>query len=159
MSAPPLHPGLVLKQRFLEPLGLSASALSHATGMPRSRLSLLLAGRRGITADTAHRLALAFGTAPQLWMDLQTAWELAQHAVDPTEIAPLRTEGFLIGPEGATPIPPPRPHSAPSALVRVSAEARARIMAQAALLPPAAPHRHTHVTYPDGQQAWVSQES
>lgn len=73
---PPVHPGEILKEEFLKPLGLSAYALANATGMPRTRISDILLGRRGITADTALRLARYFGTDAQSWLNLQTRYDL-----------------------------------------------------------------------------------
>ena len=73
---PPVHPGEILKAEFLEPVGLSVNALSRAIGVPRTRLNDIVLGRRGITADTALRLARYFGVSAQLWMNLQSHYEL-----------------------------------------------------------------------------------
>ncbi|MFZ5834201.1 MAG: HigA family addiction module antitoxin [Pseudomonadota bacterium] len=73
---PPVHPGEILKKEFLEPLALSAYALAGATGMPRTRINDILLGRRGISADTALRLARYFGTDAQSWLNLQTRYDL-----------------------------------------------------------------------------------
>jgi addiction module HigA family antidote len=73
---PPVHPGEILKADFMEPLGLSASALSRAIGVPRTRLNDIVLGRRGITADTAMRLARYFGIGARFWMNLQSHYEL-----------------------------------------------------------------------------------
>ena len=74
---PPVHPGEVLSEEFLIPLGLSARALAERIGVPPNRVSTIAAGKRGITGDTALRLADAFGTTPEFWMNLQKNWELA----------------------------------------------------------------------------------
>ncbi len=71
----PVHPGEVLREE-LDTLGLSANALARALGVPVNRITLILNGQRGITADTALRLARYFGTTPQLWLNLQQTWEL-----------------------------------------------------------------------------------
>ena len=71
----PIHPGEVLREE-LEELGLSANALAQALDVPANRVSAILRGQRGITADTALRLARFFGTTPQLWMNLQKTYEL-----------------------------------------------------------------------------------
>lgn len=71
----PVHPGEVLRDE-LETIGLSANALSKALGVPVNRITAILNGQRGITADTALRLARYFGTTPQLWLNLQQAYEL-----------------------------------------------------------------------------------
>lgn len=75
-NIPPIHPGEILKVDFLEPLGLSVSALSHAIKVPRTRLNDIARGRRGITADTAMRLGRYFGVSAQFWMNLQSHYEL-----------------------------------------------------------------------------------
>ena len=72
----PVHPGEVLAEEFLRPLGLSASALARRIGVPGNRVSEIAAGRRAVTGDTALRLAAAFGTTPEFWMNLQSRWEL-----------------------------------------------------------------------------------
>lgn len=71
------HPGAVLRADFLEPLGLSANALALALRVPAPRISELVRGRRGVTPDTALRLAQAFGTSAEFWMGLQAAHDLA----------------------------------------------------------------------------------
>jgi len=60
------------------PLDLSANALAARVGVPGNRISMIVAGKRGVTGDTALRLAAAFGTTPEFWMNLQQAWELAE---------------------------------------------------------------------------------
>jgi addiction module HigA family antidote len=73
----PVHPGEVLAEDFLAPLGLSANALARRIGVPGNRVSMIVAGKRGVTGDTALRLAAAFGTTPEFWMNLQKGYELA----------------------------------------------------------------------------------
>ena len=73
----PVHPGEVLAEEFLIPLGLSSNALAKRIGVPANRVSMIAARKRGITGDTALRLAEAFGTTPEFWMNLQKSWELA----------------------------------------------------------------------------------
>ncbi len=72
-----VHAGEVLRDQPDE-LGLSANALSEALGVPVNRVTMILNGRRGVSADTARRLARYFGTAPQLRMNLQKTWEFRQ---------------------------------------------------------------------------------
>ena len=72
----PLHPGQFLASRFLEPLGLSQEALARELGISRRRVNEIVNGRRGLTADTALRLAHYFKTGPELWLHLQAAWDL-----------------------------------------------------------------------------------
>ena len=73
----PVHPGEVLRDE-LDELGLSANALSKALGVPVNRVTMILNGQRGVSADTALRLARYFGTTPELWLNLQKTWELRQ---------------------------------------------------------------------------------
>lgn len=72
----PIHPGEVLKHDFMDPLGLSSNALAEALGVTPARINEIVRGRRGITADTALRLARYFGTDAQSWMNLQDQYEL-----------------------------------------------------------------------------------
>ena len=71
----PVHPGEILGEE-IEELGLSANALAKALDVPTNRITAILKGQRGITADTALRLSRYFGTTPQLWQNLQKAFEL-----------------------------------------------------------------------------------
>ena len=73
----PIHPGEVLKHDFMEPFALSSAALARAIGVTPARINEILRGRRGLTADTALRLARYFGTDAQSWMNLQDRYELA----------------------------------------------------------------------------------
>jgi len=73
---PPLHPGEVLREEFLVPMGLSAGALAKACGVPRTRIERLANEQIGVTADTALRLSKAFGTTPELWLNLQTSFDV-----------------------------------------------------------------------------------
>ncbi len=72
----PVHPGEILRDEYLVPLGMSANQLAIALGVPANRISAIVAGRRAVTADTAFRLARAFATSPELWMNLQQTYEL-----------------------------------------------------------------------------------
>ncbi len=71
----PVHPGEILREE-LDVLGLSANAVARALGVPVNRITQILHGQRGVTADAALRLARYFGTTPQLWLNLQQTWEL-----------------------------------------------------------------------------------
>jgi addiction module HigA family antidote len=71
-----MHPGEVLREEFLVPLKLSAGSLAKACGLPRTRIERIASEQTGITADTALRLAKALGTTPQLWLNLQTDYDL-----------------------------------------------------------------------------------
>jgi antitoxin HigA-1 len=72
----PIHPGEVLGEEFLAPLGMSANALATALHVPANRITMLVAEKRAITADTALRLSRCLGTSPEFWLDLQKAYEL-----------------------------------------------------------------------------------
>ena len=72
---PPIHPGEHLKDE-MEALGLSGNQFARALGVPTNRLTEIIAGRRGITADTALRLGRYFGTGGAIWMRLQVAYDL-----------------------------------------------------------------------------------
>jgi addiction module HigA family antidote len=72
------HPGEVLREEYLEPLGLSARALAEAIGVPPNRLTEIVAERRAVTADTAIRLARYFGTDARFWLNLQMAHDLSK---------------------------------------------------------------------------------
>lgn len=74
---PPMHPGEILREEFMTPNGITAHALALALRVPATRISEIVNERRGITADTAYRLAVHFGTSADLWMNLQTSYELA----------------------------------------------------------------------------------
>ncbi len=72
----PVHPGEVLREDYLKPLGMSANALAQALKVPASRINDIVLERRGITVDTAMRLVRYFGGDVQSWMNLQTAYEI-----------------------------------------------------------------------------------
>ena len=71
-----LHPGAILRTKFMEQHGLSASGLAIRLHVPAPRVNDIVRERRGISPDSALRLARFFGTTPQYWMDLQTAYDL-----------------------------------------------------------------------------------
>ncbi len=75
-SLPPIHPGEILQEEVLAPMKLSANALARELRVPVTRISEILHGRRGITADTALRLARFLNTTPQFWLSLQAAYDL-----------------------------------------------------------------------------------
>jgi addiction module HigA family antidote len=74
----PVSPGEILHEEFMEPLGLSGAALAHALNVPANRITALINGQRGLTADTALRLARYFGTTPEFWVRLQSEYDLRQ---------------------------------------------------------------------------------
>lgn len=72
----PIHPGEILHEEFLKPLGVSQYRLATDTSVPPRRINEIVLGKRGITADTALRLGQFFGTSPQFWMNLQARYDL-----------------------------------------------------------------------------------
>jgi addiction module HigA family antidote len=72
----PVHPGEVIREEFMVPLGLSANALAKALNVPAPRINDVVRGRRGVSADTAMRLARYFGGDARSWLNLQAAYDL-----------------------------------------------------------------------------------
>lgn len=77
-ALPNIHPGEVLLEEFLKPLEISQNALARATGVPPRRINEIVLGKRGITADTAVRLAVALGTSERFWLGLQADHDLEE---------------------------------------------------------------------------------
>ena len=75
-SLPPVHPGKILRDEFLSPLGLSVYRLALEIKVSRPRMNDIVLGRRAVTTDTALRLGRYFGTTPEFWINLQTRYEL-----------------------------------------------------------------------------------
>ena len=75
---PPVHPGEVLLEDFMKPLGLSQYRVAKDMGVPALRISQIVHGKRAVTADTAMRLARYFGTSPDVWLRLQARYNLEQ---------------------------------------------------------------------------------
>lgn len=73
-----IHPGEVLLEEFLKPMGISAYKLSKDTGIPQSRISAIINGTRSVSADTALRLSSYFGTSPRFWLGLQDDFDLEE---------------------------------------------------------------------------------
>ncbi len=82
----PVHPGEILGEE-LELIGISANALAKALAVPPNRITAILNGQRGITADTALRLSRYFGTTPQFWLNLQKTYEL--------RVAEIKSSGII----------------------------------------------------------------
>jgi addiction module HigA family antidote len=75
---PNIHPGEVLLEEFLVPLEISQNALARAAGVPPRRINEIVLGKRGVTADTAVRLAAALGTSERFWLGLQADYDLEE---------------------------------------------------------------------------------
>lgn len=82
---PPIHPGEILREDYLAELDMSASALARALHVPAPRINDVVRERRGITADTALRLAKFFSTTPEFWLNLQAAYELRRAQIEAGE--------------------------------------------------------------------------
>lgn len=77
---PPVHPGEVLAEEFLEPLGLSQYRVAKDINVPARRINEIVHGKRAVTADTALRLARYFGTSARFWLNLQAQYDLDVHS-------------------------------------------------------------------------------
>jgi antitoxin HigA-1 len=91
-NRPPTHPGEVLVEDYLRPLGMSQVQLAERIRVPFQRVNMIANGRRGITPDTALRLGRLFNTTPDFWLNLQQAWDLyaaRQEAADLAKIQPI----------------------------------------------------------------------
>jgi antitoxin HigA-1 len=75
---PNIHPGEILSEDFLKPMGLSAYRLSKGANIDQTRISEIIRGKRSVTADTALRLARFFGNSPEFWLNLQAHYDLEQ---------------------------------------------------------------------------------
>jgi addiction module HigA family antidote len=72
----PIHPGEILLEDFLKPMGISINRLARDLDVPPNRISLIVNGERAVTADTALRLGIYFGVSPEVWLNLQTDYDL-----------------------------------------------------------------------------------
>lgn len=93
----PTHPGEMLLEEFIKPLGISQTDLAAQLEISYPRLNELIHGKRGVTPDTALRLERVFGMSATFWLNLQTLWDLfaAQHSADAKAIARLRRHPAL----------------------------------------------------------------
>lgn len=78
LQGPSTHPGEMLNEEFLKPLGISQNSLALKIRVPATRIGDIVHGRRGITPDTALRLARFFGNSPEFWMNLQQMYDLSK---------------------------------------------------------------------------------
>lgn len=78
----PTHPGKILQDQFLKPMGLTQVALAEHLGVPVQRINEIVRGKRGVTPETAWLFAQAFDTTPELWINLQTNHDLAMSRPD-----------------------------------------------------------------------------
>ena len=104
----PIHPGEILEEEFMRPQGLSANALARRIDVPVTRISEIVRGNRGITADTALRLARLFGTSSELWLGLQAEYDLRVARRDLADviqdrIVPLKKQASRYGERPSSP--------------------------------------------------------
>jgi addiction module HigA family antidote len=88
----PAHPGEILRDEFLEPLGITQVAFAEHLGVPVQRINELVRGKRGVTPETAWLLSQALGTTPELWTNLQANYDLALHRPSRT-VPPIHKAG------------------------------------------------------------------
>jgi addiction module HigA family antidote len=89
---PPIHPGEILLEEYLAPLGMSAGLLAKKLNVPRTRIERLVAGQTAVTPDTALRLAKFFRTSPEFWMNMQVGYDIKiEAAAKKREIARIKT--------------------------------------------------------------------
>ena len=81
-----IHPGEILNEEFLIPMNISAYRLSKDTEIPQTRISQIIKGKRSITADTALRLSLYFGTSPKFWLGLQYDYDIEEERRNKKEV-------------------------------------------------------------------------
>lgn len=81
-ALPPLHPGEILREEFLLPLGLTSYRVGKLCGVPRTRIDRIAREKIGVTADTALRLAKLFDTSPEFWLNLQTRYDMETRAAE-----------------------------------------------------------------------------
>ncbi len=100
----PTHPGIILKEEFLDPLGISQVAFAAHLDVPVQRVNELIRGKRGVTPQTAWLLAQALNTSPQFWLNLQSLHDLAKNRpsksiirIDATVMSPANNSSFQKG--------------------------------------------------------------
>lgn len=93
-----IHPGEILLEEFLKPMEITAYRLSKSIGIPQTRTSQIIKGKRGITADTALRLSKYFGTSPKFWLGLQDDYDLEEQTTKlQKELDEIRTLNIVTG--------------------------------------------------------------
>jgi addiction module HigA family antidote len=91
------HPGEMLKEEFLKPLGISQNALAMKIRVPATRIGDIIHGRRAITPDTALRLARFFGNSPEFWLNLQQMYDLSKARLELDKIIEKEVETYSSG--------------------------------------------------------------
>jgi addiction module HigA family antidote len=97
----PTHPGVILSEEFLKPLGISVSAFATRIGLSRNAVSEIINGRRGVSAKTAMRLSRALGTTEGVWLNLQLMCDMwdAQHSKEAKQIAKIEPIEYVTSSE------------------------------------------------------------
>ncbi len=92
MPKPAIHPGEILREEFLSPMGITPYRLAKSIGVPPQRINDIVLEKRAISADTALRLGKFFSTTPDVWMNLQSLYELtiARNTVDLADVKPFQ---------------------------------------------------------------------
>lgn len=132
----PIHPGEILEEEFMRPLGFSANSLARAIDVPVTRISDIVRARRGITADTALRLSRFFQTSPDLWLGLQSEYDLRiarreygesiERHVTPLQLAGGRYESGAARKAGGGSVREPSAAYSPAGQIRTRDRRRAR---------------------------------
>jgi addiction module HigA family antidote len=101
-TLPNIHPGEILKEEFLDPMGISAYRLSKDTGLSETRISQIVHGKRSLTAETAFILSLYFGTTADFWLNLQNHYDLEEIKMKRPELPKKILRYKLVKPKGRT---------------------------------------------------------
>jgi len=101
-TLPNIHPGEILKEEFLDSMGISAYRLSKDTGLSETRISQIIHGKRSVTAETALILSLYFGTSASFWMNLQNHYDLEEIKIKRPELSKKIRRYKLIKSKGRT---------------------------------------------------------
>ena len=148
------HPGLVLKERFLEPLEIRPSELAESIGVSTRRVTELLKGRRRLSPDMAHRLGLYFNVPPLWFLEMQARYDAellrGNIGIRTKTLATDRQEGLLITPGGVIPVQKADSSRKVPSSVHVSDEFLARLKAQVAISGRKVARRPKVITLPDG---------
>lgn len=156
------HPGRVLEERFLQPIGLTPYALAKAIGVQQTRLSQILRGKRRISPDTAVRLGAYFRVPPAWFLALQSRWDLEQASSAAAEVEPIDASTVFVTPNGARLLDaegsPGRPPEVGPSMLQVDPELGRRLEEQAALAPARPRREMEEVRYENGMRGLVSVE-
>ena len=155
----PPHPGRILKERFLDPLGITPHRLAKSIGVHERRVSELVNGIRSITPDTAIRLGLFFDVPPAWWLEMQARYDTeGVGRIEDLRSVVTPYEGLahvLVSPNGVRRLSGPDKQKPETVLVEVPDDLLERLRAQRAHEPPRGPRRIRTVTYPNGATALV----